>query len=41
MKDELGGQIIQEFAVLRAKTYSHLKDTMMRTKKQKPQKSVS
>ena len=40
MKDELGGQIIEEFVGLRAKTYSYLKDNNDEDKKQKAQKSV-
>ena len=40
MKDELGGQIIEEFFGLRAKTYSYLKDNNDEDKKQKTQKSV-
>ena len=41
MKDELGGQIMKEFAALRAKTYSYLKDNNDEDKKQRAQKSVS
>ena len=41
MKDELGGQIMEEFVGLKAKTYSYLKTTLTKTKKQKTQKSVS
>ena len=41
MKDELGGQIMEEFVGLKAKTYSYLKTTLTKTKKQKIQKSVS
>ena len=33
MKDKLGGQIMKEFVVLRAKTFSYLKETMMKIKK--------
>ena len=33
MKDELGGQIMKEFVVLRAKTYSYLKDNKNEDKK--------
>ena len=40
MKDELGGQTIEEFVGLRAKTYSYLKDNNDEDKKQKAQKSV-
>ena len=41
MKDELGGQIMKEFAALRAKTYSYLKDNNDEDKKQRAQKSVA
>ena len=41
MKDELSGSIMKNFVGLRAKTYSYLKDLMIKTKKQKAQKSVS
>ena len=41
MKDELGGQIMKEFAALRAKTYSYLKDNNDEDKKQRAQKNVS
>ena len=41
MKDELGGQIMKEFAALRATTYSYLKDNNDEDKKQRAQKSVS
>ena len=41
MKDELGGQIMKEFAALRAKTYSYLKDNNDEDKKQRAQKSLS
>ena len=33
MKVELGGKIMKDFVGLRAKTYSYLKKTMMKTKK--------
>ena len=35
MKNELGGQIMKEFAGLRAKTYSYLKDNNHKEKKAK------
>ena len=35
---ELGGQITKEFVGLRAKTCSYLKETMMKTKKQRHKK---
>ena len=38
MKDELGVKIKGEFAVLRAKTYSYLKDDGEEDKKQKAKK---
>ena len=41
MKDELGLEIMKEFAELRAKTNNYLKDNNMKIKKQKAQKSVS
>ena len=41
MKDQLGGQIMNRFVRLRAKTYSYLKDNNDEEKKQKAQKSVS
>ena len=37
-KDELGGQIMEEFAGLRAKTYSYLKNNNGKKKNQKAQK---
>ena len=40
MKDQLGGQIMNRFVRLRAKTYSYLKDNNDEEKKQKAQKSV-
>ena len=33
MKDELGGQVLEKFVVLRAKTYSYLKDNNDEDKK--------
>ena len=41
MKDQLGGQFMNGFVRLRAKTYSYLKDNNDEEKKQKAQKSVS
>ena len=41
LKDELGGKVMTESAVLRAKTYSFLTNIVMKTKKQRTQKSVS
>ena len=41
MRDKLGGQTMKEFVVLKANTYSYLKKTTMKIKKQKAQKSVS
>ena len=41
MKDQLGGQIMNRFVRLRAKTCSYLKDNNDEEKKQKAQKSVS
>ena len=38
MKYQLSGQIMKEFVKLRAKTYSYLKTTTMKIKKQKTQK---
>ena len=40
MKNELGGQIMKEFVVLRAKTYSYLKDNNDEDKKSKRHKRV-
>ena len=39
MKNQLGGKIMKEFAVLRATTYSYL-ITTMEIKKQKTQRNV-
>ena len=41
MKDELGGQIMEEFVGLKAKTYSYLKTTLTKTKKQDTKKCVT
>ena len=41
MKDQLGGQIMNRFVRLRAKTYSYLKDNNDEEKKKKAQKTVS
>ena len=41
MKDELGGQITNEFVGLTAKKYSYLKKTLMKIQTQKAQKSAS
>ena len=41
MKHKLGGKIMKEFAVLRAKTYSYLTDNNNEDKKQKAQKGKS
>ena len=41
MKDKLGGQMMKEFAGLKAKSYSYLKDNDDEDKKQNAQKSVS
>ena len=38
MKDELGGQVMKEFAGLRAKAYSYLKDSNDEDKKAKDTK---
>ena len=40
MKYELGGQIMREFAGLRSKTYSYLKDNNEEDKKSKRHKKV-
>ena len=40
MKDELGGKIMKEFVVLRAKTHSCLMDEDREIKKTKEQKNV-
>ena len=40
MKDELGGQIIEKFVILRAKKYSCLKDNNHEDKKAKGTKKV-
>ena len=37
-KDELGGKIMKEFCVLRAKTYAYLMDMIAKRKKLKEQK---
>ena len=41
MKDELGGEIMKEFVVLREKTYGCLKDNKEKDKKVKGTKSLS
>ena len=41
MKDELGGEIMKEFVVLREKRYSYLKDNKEEDKKAKSTKSLS
>ena len=41
MKYKLGGKIMKEFAVLRAKTYSYLTDNNNEDKKHKVQKGKS
>ena len=41
MKDQLGGQLMNGFVRLRAKTYSYLKDNNDEEKKKKAQKTVS
>ena len=40
MKDELGGQIMNKFVVLRLKTYSYLKNNNDEDEKAKTQKCV-
>ena len=40
MKDRFGGQTMKEFAGLRAKTYSQLKDNNYENKKAKTKKKV-
>ena len=41
MKDELGREIMKEFAAIRAKTYTYLTDNKDEEKKPKAQKSMS
>ena len=41
MKDELGREIMKEFAAIRAKTYTYLTDNKDEDKKPKAQKSMS
>ena len=41
MKDELGREIMKEFAAIRAKTYTYLTDNKDEDKKPKTQKSMS
>ena len=40
MKDELGGEIMKEFVILRGKTYSYLIDDGSEDKKNKRHKKV-
>ena len=40
MKDEFGWKIMKKFIGLKAKTYSYLRDEVMKIKKLKAQKSV-
>ena len=41
MKDEIGGEIMKDIAVLRGKTYSYLTNNKDKEKKQMAKKSVS